>query len=1271
MSKRVVKGIYHFSWYLVAAIIFAAVVSATAIRLVLTDIDDYRSEIQTWVSEYMEYPVVFDEIDLEWRGWTPHFALSNITLPGPDGEHTITHFDKMHVGINPVKSIRAWAVIPDRLIVSGLRLDLTRTRDGAITILSDGPIHSYDQDTTGTSELSAWLLGQTNITLQNAKISWTDQKLGKATMNFIDVGFRLRRYRERTQIDVSARSAASHDDLLELKLDVNGNLTTSDWSGQIYLQAGNLSPDQFLPLADLKIDHSRSSFRLWSDWEQARPSNVRAYIDYQDLNIAKDTGRLLSIPKFRAAVSAKRTDTRNWAININTEPFASDNGSWPGAEHAIQLRHDEQNNTYDYSAWFEYLNVKDATVLVEAFAGEDGVIRELLNEYAVNGALNEVKLSHTDDGEGAGLVDYSFKFSKLGIAERDTGASISGLSGTLTGGNETISVNLDSGIAMLAAPEHLHRPVRFSSITGNLHWKQSGPVSKLEIPLMTLNTPDFPLSLSGQVHFPPDRGSPFVDMIMSVGRVDLAEISDYMPVRAPAWLTRAFAAGNITSSNLLFRGHPGDYPFIKSEGIFQAVFNIENATLDYHKDWPPLDNLDAEVIINDQQLGVLVTNGNVYDAQIKQINASIDDFITDDGPRLLIEGALAGELNHARLFIEQSPLAGKISLDDVADRSLAGQMMLAIKLNIPIEGGLTTVAGEMQFVDAGFVMESSGFGLQKINGTVNFTEKLVTAGDIDAIYRSRPVTVSINGRYGAPFEWTLAGTADNQFIIRRLQAFYPAIAKMPDLPNAIRGRCEWTLTAHKTDSGIVANLSSDLYGLGLDLPAPLGKTRAEIRPTLLSATIRKSIIDHIRIEHGSVLRAELDFNAADSARPGSASAGRAPRKILIKSDIDTLELSKWVQFAGHGGDSASAAEYEGEIDVAKLVILANEFNDVGLSFAATGDGYQTGIRGTDIQGEIFFPDSSPPKPVSANIEHLILKKRNKTVDRDKNKVSPESIPPFNFSLNRLIYDNIDLGKVNIVTRKIDKGMEIETLSFSKPDININGKGTWHKDMDTNLSLSVFNFDIYAKNLADMLNGYGYSGSDIEGAETFINFDTSWSGAPSDFSFKKIDGTMSLEIGEGRLLDINPVIGRLLGLFNFQTLFRRLSLDFSDLFGRGLDFDGVKGSFDLKQGNAYTNDLILQSPSVEVKLTGRTGIAARDYDQSAIVTPKISNTLPVFGAVLAPAGLGPVGAGVGVAIFLAGKLFDGIPVQVDKLLRYRYTITGSWDEPMIERVSVQK
>ena len=62
-----------------------------------------------------------------------------------------------------------------------------------------------------------------------------------------------------------------------------------------------------------------------------------------------------------------------------------------------------------------------------------------------------------------------------------------------------------------------------------------------------------------------------------------------------------------------------------------------------------------------------------------------------------------------------------------------------------------------------------------------------------------------------------------------------------------------------------------------------------------------------------------------------------------------------------------------------------------------------------------------------------------------------------------------------------------------------------------------------------------------------------------------------------------------------------------------------------------------------------------------VTPRLASTLPLAGAVL-----GPAGAGVGAVIWLAEKLFQRS--LVDQVAAYRYTITGSWEDPQVEPVS---
>jgi len=154
----------------------------------------------------------------------------------------------------------------------------------------------------------------------------------------------------------------------------------------------------------------------------------------------------------------------------------------------------------------------------------------------------------------------------------------------------------------------------------------------------------------------------------------------------------------------------------------------------------------------------------------------------------------------------------------------------------------------------------------------------------------------------------------------------------------------------------------------------------------------------------------------------------------------------------------------------------------------------------------------------------------------------------------------------------------------------------------------------------------------------------------------------MEIEKGRFTDINPSAGRLFGLLSLQTLPRRLSLDFSDLFGKGLAFDKIEGHFNIENGNAYTNNLAMTGPSVNINISGRTGLIEQDYDQTATVTPKVTDSLPVASALF-----GPIGAGVGAVIFLASEIFHSLPEKIDTLLRKQYTITGAWDDPQITKI----
>jgi uncharacterized protein YhdP len=184
---------------------------------------------------------------------------------------------------------------------------------------------------------------------------------------------------------------------------------------------------------------------------------------------------------------------------------------------------------------------------------------------------------------------------------------------------------------------------------------------------------------------------------------------------------------------------------------------------------------------------------------------------------------------------------------------------------------------------------------------------------------------------------------------------------------------------------------------------------------------------------------------------------------------------------------------------------------------------------------------------------------------------------------------------------------------------------------------------------------------VDGGQTIVQLDGTWLGSPAQFGLSRIAGTLQAKVGQGRILEVNPGAGRLLGLVSLQAIPRRLALDFSDFFRSGMSFDSIEGQFELRTGDAFTTDLVVKGPSADIKVSGRTGLSARDYDQELQVTPKVGGVLPVVGALAA----GPVGVA-------AGLVAQGVlNSPINSMTRARYKVTGSWEKPQIDLIARER
>ena len=121
-----------------------------------------------------------------------------------------------------------------------------------------------------------------------------------------------------------------------------------------------------------------------------------------------------------------------------------------------------------------------------------------------------------------------------------------------------------------------------------------------------------------------------------------------------------------------------------------------------------------------------------------------------------------------------------------------------------------------------------------------------------------------------------------------------------------------------------------------------------------------------------------------------------------------------------------------------------------------------------------------------------------------------------------------------------------------------------------------------------------------------------------------------------------------GLLNFNAINRRLRLDFSDILGKGLSYDRVKG-FSLATDGVYITrePLKLEGPSSNLELNGTPDLAHDRIDAKLLVTLPLTNNLTLAALIVG-------GPAVGGAVFVVDKLLGD---RVSRFASVQYSVKG--------------
>jgi len=1246
-------------WTAVSMLIILAAIVVGVAQLLLPFAPRFQPEIETWLSEQLGRPVTVAAVGADWETTGPVLRLAGVKLGEGTGEQPPLTLEEAEVGVNLLALVLPGGQLAD-FRIAHTHIELTREADGTIHLEGLG------QDKPASME-RLFELG--SVSLVDCQLTVVDRVRG-VRMDFagLDVTLDNRGSRHRLAGRLTAAEAAG---TIAFQFLFTGAVDARQLdSAELYLQGQDVALPQWLAgigPQGVEIASGRGDLRVWAKLADNHLTSLRATGDLAGLDVLNAGGDGQS----ETATVHRRFQRLGGTFGWTRRP-----GGWRlTGEHLTIVRNGrhwpEGGFTIERSSealrfGFDYLRLNDLAALAGGAGRLARGVAPVLDALSPVGELRDPRGAWRFDRPAARALTLNARLDNVGWSRWDPWPGLAGISGRLDVRDGQGSLALRSREASLDFPRLFRGMVPARQVRAAVNWRPEGPGWLLSIPRFRLSADGSNVLGRLTLNFQGDGSRPWIDLRARVTGGDASGAGTYFPVGIMhpdlvGWLDRALVAGTLVRARAVAYGDLDDWPFDAGDGKFEVRGNARDAALDYREGWPRLEGARAQLLFQGRSMHIMARDGRVFGVRASRAEASIEDL---KQPLLKVDIDADGPASDMIRFLRESPLNDRFG-PYLAGLEATGQGQVSTQVRAPLKeemGGELQVDGTATLGDSRVVDGKWGVSFEHTAGAVHFDQDGFETRDMSARFRGQPVKL-----------WMAVGRDPNPAVVARgrLEGVMPPATLMQDYPilsplldhmaGASLTRLDLTVHRASGDGEPAADLkvTSELGGTAVTLPAPLKKPAGEKVPMVVELPMPFTG-QAFRWQYGDRLSGVL-FPASPQGIKGHLTLGVAspamPAEpgILIDGHASTLDVDEWYDFIeGLPGGGTGIPIRRLTVQADRMKALERDFGDVSIDAVPAAMGWRAELDSPQLRGTLQLPTEADDQRsgVVADFRHLAIPPVPE--GRAGSAVDPSNLPALHVVADDFTLNDIALGRTRIEAYPTDNGLRFDMLKAESGAMALQGDGTWTVQSDK--QRSDFDLTITAEDLGNMLSVFGYAGY-VQGGQTVANLDVSWPGAPSEFSLDRIAGDLKVSVGPGRMVSVEPGAGRIFGLLSLQTLPRRLMLDFSDLFRSGLSFDAIQGSFRFSGGEATTDNLTLTGPTALIRVTGRVGLAKRDYDQVVTVVPGVGNTLPLVGALAG----GPAGA---AAMFLLKNLFEE---QIGQMTSYRYSITGPWDDPVIKPI----
>ena len=1244
-------------------VLFAVLLSAA--RILLPFADNYKEDVEAYINSAYEGDIEIGELSAGWRNFGPTLVVKNVVLS--NSSSLDINVKEVNLGLDFWGSVQAQQVKAKNLTLVGALISVDQSQ------LSTGEDQQSNQTAEDLDMISDLLLQQIKrFSVLDSKII-IQNSLKKRTFNISKMAW----HNEGTshkgigKIEIDGLS----QDTAKVVVDLNGSVL-SDLNGQIYIEGNNIDlTGWFVKFLGGKHDKigSNINFQTWGKINEGSLTNIELVLGETNFSwLSFEEQHKLTIPEAHVSLYRDGLTSDFFAQSSNIEV---DFNGQPWTEFFIQTQY-SVDSTESYVSNISLDNLWQLYPILE----DNFPTLAEFSKLHLSGDLANIHFKKTSAGIQAkvDLDDLAWQYA-------NTIPGLSGLNGEVLYANNKVQVNVNAQNSALDFNQHFSRPIPFNDLKATINATWDDSQWTLAVKDIGLSSDELNLQGSVQYYQPKDDAGE-LGIFAYLDRADAGQAQYYLPLSIMSaslvdYLNTAIKSGQGKQVAVLFNGPVTNFPFIDNSGIFVVDADLEQAEYEFVEGWPAITGGDVNLNFTNDSMLITGNDGDLSGLNTKDVEVGIESLSGES--ILTVRAPVTEQASDIQTLMQTSPMAdsvGKI-LEFIGPQGLVNG---SFSLDVPLANTDNTVAqGVIDLNDNQVSLSAPEMEFKQVSGQLTFVNEKITTKDLNVIWRGLPLAMNVNG-YHENDGYKLGIDLDAKWQPNHYQGQIPE-----SLQSYVSGQIDWQgkLDINVPDDGPFSYkvaINSNLANTQLSLPEPYDKTigtkvklNAKVSGGEEISIIEAQLGNNLNF-YGSLNHQQTAFTRSHLVLGDEAmllpSAG-----FHITTNLKHINYQQWHELVFNIVDSIPESEQDSSAATSKPLIgiperirgslfsadfYGQQLTDISFNLLNRTNSWVLQLTTDQVRSRFkFYHDFKVQGlEVDADFIHLIESTANGNDTEEvtsaeqlvESTLLPDDIPPIKFYCKSCKYSMLDFGEVNFTLARNDvASVDLTEFSAKRKGNEVNFTGSWRKDSTQNKTslTGIFN----TKDLEKEIEAFDLE-SGIKDSGLTSRYELNWQGDPQQFNFDSLNGSLNVKLDDGYLADVDDQGARLLSIFSFQSLVRKLSLDFRDIFSNGMFYEDMKGDFTVVDGVIYTDNVVVDATAGKLKVKGNTNLVNNQLDYKMSFAPKVTSSLPVIVSWM----VNPV---VGIAALVADKVIE----KAEVISVINFELTGTVEEPNFKEV----